>query len=57
MVLISKFVRLFPIIHPNDENSLSQLAECGVIEKITIASRDNDDRPSIIELHQLYGVS
>jgi len=51
---MSKFVRLFPIIQPRDENSLSQLA---VIEKITIASRDNEDRPSAIEVVTNYNQS
>ena len=28
-------VILFPIIHPKDENNLSQLAKCDVVEKLS----------------------
>jgi hypothetical protein len=35
------------------ENNLSQLAECGVIENITLASREREENfPSTMEFHQ-----
>ncbi len=39
--------------HPIAENNLLQLAECEVIENITLASREREEYfPSIIEFHQ-----
>jgi hypothetical protein len=42
-VSVSKFTRLFPISHPRAENNRSQLAECGVIENNTFASREREE--------------